>query len=134
MIPDHLKHYPASIARRRYGCDCRKCLPSGRPDPGRPPKEEGALSHAARQRKLRHSKKGQPVPPGTKHGVYTARVYACKCDDCRAAKARQNHRTKNPWMYRPTRGRWVEENGTTRLCWPPRGAGPDWVCPHERSA
>ena len=133
MIPPHLKHYPASIARRKYGCDCRQCLPSGRPHGGRPPKEEGALPHVVRQKRLRDSKKGEPVPAGTKHGVYTYRVYACRCPVCVAARSRQNHRTKNPWMYRKTHGRWVEKNGTTTLCWPPRGAGPDWQCPHERS-
>jgi hypothetical protein len=126
-VPPHLKHYPnGSIARRKYGCDCRLCLPRGPWDP------EARQDHAARQRKLRESKKGKPVPPGTKHGIYARKVYGCTCSICSTAKWRTNHRANNPWMYRPTHGRWVEENGTTRLCWPPAGAAPDWKCPCQK--
>jgi hypothetical protein len=131
-VPAYLKHRPGSWARQKYGCDCRDCLPKGEGTPGRPPKGDAALSPRERQARLRAAKKGQPVPPGTKHGIYAFKIYGCRCSTCRAAKVRQNHRVKNPWMYRPLRGRWHEEDGITTLCWPPVGAGPDWTCPHER--
>ncbi len=43
MIPEHLTHRPASWARKQYGCDCSKCLPSGRPAGGKLPMEQ--LTH-----------------------------------------------------------------------------------------
>lgn len=123
-VPSHLKHGPNSRAVRIYGCDCKTCLPSGKryKQPG------GPITHKDRQKKLRETKKGKPVPEGTKHGVYAYRTYGCKCDICRAARSRKSHQEKNPWMYRPTRGHWVEKDGVTSLCWPPATAGTDWEC------
>lgn len=128
-VPPHLPH-GRSRARTIYGCGCKICLPSGR---RRPPRGEGTPA-VERQKKSRLNLQGKPVPEGTKHGVYTYKFYRCRCPICQAAHNVQAHRYRNPWMYRPTRGRWTESEGTTILCWPPAGAGPDWKCPHEEAA
>lgn len=92
-------------------------------------------SHAQRQIKLRQAKQGTQVPPDLAHGVYTYRVYRCRCDICIAAKQAgdQRRRIENHWTTR-ARGRYSEgKDGdgspTTIVCWPPRNAPPDWVCP-----
>jgi hypothetical protein len=120
-----LVHGPNSLSRRRYKCECADCVN---------PEKPKALTHNERQKKLRAAKWGKPVPPSVKHGIYAARTYGCKCELCVEAKKAADHKKRNPWMYRPTRGRWREENGKTILCWPPAGAGPDWrcVCDAER--
>lgn len=130
-VPEGYKHGPKSMAYRHYGCACRVCLPSGKRHDG-----ENPIPHNERQKKLRATKKGTPVPEGTKHGIYTARTYGCTCKICDAAKKTASHREKNPWMYRPTHGRWTmrKDSGGALvdvLCWPPKDAGPDWVCPHQ---
>lgn len=118
-VPEGIAHGSQSWARRAYRCECADCV-NPEPRVGTP--------HAERQRKLRQAKRGKPVPPGTKHGIYAYRTYQCRCGVCLEAKVRDGHRRKNPWMYRPTRGRWREENGVTTLCWPPEGAGSNWRC------
>lgn len=133
-VPEGNRHGPKTNASRFYGCDCRLCLPSGQ----RKPKGDGRATHAERQKKLREAKRGHPVPPGTRHGIYAQRVYGCTCEVCSAAISRQRHRKKNPWMYRDDlRGRWRQgkRNGQIMdvLCWPPASAGPQWACECERS-
>jgi hypothetical protein len=153
MAPN-LIHGGDSWARRAYGCRCEVCMgPRRRPTgKGRAPRLHGPgtwsrrvlkcaceicttnpdrkkpMTHQERQKKLRQAKRGQPVPPTVKHGIYVYKTYACRCEVCLAAERLRVHKNKNPWMYRPTRGRWKEENGLTTLCWPPAGAGPDWRC------
>lgn len=95
-----------------------------------------AMTGNERTRKLRAAKFGQPVPEGTKHGQYVRRVYGCKCWTCGEAIRKklkaQRERARGLQAEKPTWGRWREVNkGLTTLCWPPAGAGPDWVCPHE---
>jgi hypothetical protein len=159
-MPEGLKHGGDSWARRAYGCRCEVCMaPRKRPQgKGRPerihgpqtrsrriygctcadcvnPEKRKPLTHRERQLKLRKAKWGTPVPPGVQHGrIHPVRVYGCRCPECAEYVRVQRHKRKNPWMYRPTHGRWREENGLTTLCWPPAGAGPDWrcVCDAER--
>lgn len=121
-VPEGLPHGPNTWARRAYRCECADCVNPEKPRP---------LTFNERQQKLRRDKKGKPVPQGTRHGIYAYRTYGCRCEVCRAAQKATLHRRRNPWMYRPTRGRWREENGVTTLCWPPAGAGDEWTCPCE---
>lgn len=127
-VPPHLKHGQATYVAQIYGCACKICLPSGRR------RGKGVTPPAIRQKKSREKLRGTPVPPGTKHGVYTYKVYGCRCPLCQDAHRLQVHRHNNPWMYRPTRGRWTVDGEKTILCWPPAGAAPDWKCPHEEAA
>jgi hypothetical protein len=117
--PEGLKHGPNTWARKIYKCACADCV---NPEPRRIP------THNERQKKLREAKRGKPVPPTTTHGIYAYRTYRCKCEICVNAGREAYHRANNPWKYRPTHGRWREENGVTTLCWPPAGAGPEWRC------
>lgn len=123
-VPAHLKHGQNSRACRIYGCDCKACLPSGRRViRGR------RMSGAERQRKLRQAKKGKPVPPTVKHGVYASRVYGCPCDICRAARNRvlKRQRAKRHWKTTAV-GIWTTVFDTTTIHWPPVGQG-TWTCP-----
>lgn len=115
-VPPGLKHGKESRARRFYKCGCPECLPSGK---RRPPKGEGQ-TWAERDRKLRHRKRGTPVPEGTKHGVYAYRTYGCLCDVCRAAAAEKRKTAPKPEK--------VTADGLEILHWPPRGIGM-WECP-----
>lgn len=124
-VPPHLKHGQSSRAANIYGCDCKLCLPSGR-------RMTTKMTHAERQRKLRQAKRGKPLPPGTKHGVYAYRVYGCRCDFC-VHTFRKSHRgVKQSWRTRAT-GVWgtgVDAAGfpVDVLHWPPVGTG-TWTCP-----
>ena len=131
---DELKHYPGGLARRRFGCDCRKCLPSGQAGSGSGPRIlDRPLTPSERRRRSRQNLRDKPVPPGVKHGIYAARVYNCKCSTCRAVRNLHNDRKRRPWRYGiGVQGRWRElggQKGKTVVCWPPRDAGPNWVCP-----
>lgn len=64
-----------------------------------------------------------------RHGIYAAKVYGCKCETCKLAKKKATHRANNPWMYRPTWGRWRTMGDADIICWPPAGSGLDWKCP-----
>lgn len=85
-VPGHLKHGDDSYAAKVYGCDCRDCLPSGR---RRAAKGQG-MSARQREINLRANKKGKPVPPGTRHGIYAYKIYRCQCDICIGAKDRKS--------------------------------------------
>lgn len=129
-VPPRVKHGPTSHARKVYGCRCAICTPRGEEEgthrttgePDRP------MTHDERQKRLRARKRGTPVPPGTKHGIYTSRVYRCKCDICRAAKSAQYRRKVDRWRE-TARGRWTSDGIMDTICWPPRDAGPEWTCP-----
>lgn len=124
-VPGHLKHGNATRAANVYGCDCKACLPSG--------KRRGKGTPAVeRNRKSRQRLAGQPVPPGTKHGLYAYTVYRCRCSPCRAAKAEEKQRRDNAWRA-DARGDWVDGDPMTVVHWPPRGFG-WWECPqcHEK--
>ena len=131
--PPHLKHGPATWAAKVYGCPCSTCLPSGKRTWKHTEGATGPLSGTERGRRLRASKRGQPVPEGTKHGGYASRVYGCKCEVCRGANAAEKHEKDNAWRAL-ARGRWQtigdRWRGIEVICWPPKDAGPDWVCPH----
>jgi len=128
-VPGHLRHGSNTYAAKVYGCGCKVCLPSGRRKWKNREDADRPMTHEERQRRLRASKKGTPVPEGTKHGIYTARVYLCKCDVCRAAKAAEFQRKKDRWRTK-ARGRWTSDGIVDTICWPPRDAGPEWTCPH----
>lgn len=120
-IPDGLKHGTNSHARKMYGCQCEDCRPS-RESPG------SGASHADRQRKLRQAKRGTPVPPGVKHGIYAYKVYGCPCDICVASNNRARRRRRQSWRTKAT-GSWGSgKDGTDVLHWPPVGVG-TWTCP-----
>lgn len=134
--PAGARHGQQSWAAKVYGCDCKECLPSGeriwrsREDRDRP------LAHGERQRRLRQKKRGQPVPPNVKHGIYANRTYGCICEICTAAKKKNSHRKSNPWMYRPTRGHWSTGRNSSGapvdlIWWPPLGAATE-DCPFEK--
>lgn len=121
-VPEGLKHGPTTRASRIYGCPCTLCLPSGkRKHRGNPE------PHKVRQKRLRATKKGQPVPPGVKHGVYAARTYLCHCDICRSALRVTRHRKRTAWRETAT-GSWHDGPKKTVLHWPPVGQG-RWTCP-----
>jgi hypothetical protein len=148
-IPEHLTHGRKTVARRRYGCECSVCLPSGQPrmakltgkhgpktkakqhgcdchlclPSGRrcPPKGQG-LTPAQTQAALRARKQGQPVPDHVKHGRYAYRTYACRCEVCRASVSRAR-KSKGLAMVAA-----VKDDGLAVLHWPPVGDG-DWTCP-----
>lgn len=129
-VPATLRHGPGTRASAIYGCDCKTCLPSGK-RVRKAWRDEPPLTKLERQNRSRASLRGQAVPPGNKHGIYAYRVYGCRCEDCELAKKRADHKSKNPWLYRPTRGRWNVGEETTTVCWPPAGADPTtWRCPH----
>jgi hypothetical protein len=126
--PEGLKHGRQSWARRAYHCGCGECLPSGK---RRPAKGQGA-TQAEKSKRLRDSKRGQPVPDTVKHGRYAYKVYACRCPICRAAKANAEKR----WslrVARPDVARYDERGEITVIHWPPVGEGM-WECPecHEK--
>ncbi len=128
--PPTIKHGPNTYAAKVYGCPCKVCLPSGRRKwMNREDGEPAALTHAQRQKRLRQSKKNTPVPPGTKHGIYTYRIYNCRCDICQAAQAAAHHQQINAWREN-AHGRWTTVGENEMICWPPADAGPDWICPH----
>lgn len=127
-VPAGLKHGTNSYARRIYGCGCAECVPSGKRTWKNRNHEDRPLTHAERQKKLRSNKRGKPVPPGTKHGTYAGRVYGCTCPICKAAKRRETARSANRWRS-TAHGRWTTVGKSEMICWPPRDAGPDWVCP-----
>lgn len=124
-VPEHLKHGSGTRAARIYGCDCKTCLPTGRR--WRKTNEKPTPTHRDRQKKLREAKKGQPVPPDVKHGVYAYSVYGHRCDICRAAAAATFARRQNRWRETAT-GHWDDAGEMTVLHWPPRGVGM-WECP-----
>ena len=128
-VPAGLKHGTNSYARRIYGCGCAECVPSGKRTWKNRNQEDRPLRHAERQKKLRRAKKGEPVPAGTKHGLYTYRVYGCRFEVCRAAKTADHERRAEAWRA-TSYGRWTTVGDYETICWPPRDAGPDWVCPH----
>ena len=80
-----------------------------------------------RHRKLKENLHGRPVPAHLKHGLYTARMYGCKCPICRAAHVAAKKQYRDRWM-KSARGLWTIGAKKTTLCWPPRDAGPDWTC------
>lgn len=134
-VPPGYKHGPTSHVRQVYGCDCSLCLPSGQRNSqtlGTKP-----LTPNERDRRLRASKRGQPVPPGLQHGGYTYRTYACRCDVCTKWNRERGVREKQAWRKK-ARGRWTKalRDGAEYdiICWPPRNAGPDWKCPHEEAS
>lgn len=129
-VPAHLKHGPNTYAGQVYGCNCKTCLPSGKRKWKNTEGASGPKSHVERQRQLRADKKGTPVPAGTKHGEYAYRVYNCRCAICKAATAEHADRMRNRWRA-TAHGRWTTVGETEMICWPPKNAGPDWVCPHE---
>lgn len=125
-VPGHLIHKRDSWAARVYGCDCKACLPSGRRQNPVP------LTRAQRNAKLRAAKKGQPVPPGVKHGIYAYQVYACHCDVCVEAHNAKRREARQTWRADAV-GDWVDNvvidgHKTTVVHWPPRGEGM-WQCP-----
>ncbi len=132
-VPATLKHGNNSYARRIYGCGCVECLPSGKRTWKYRNKEDRPLTHAERQKKLRQAKAGQPVPEGTKHGIYTARVYLCPCDICRKAKSKSSRQEKKRSWRDRAYGHWTTANGVDTICWPPKNAGPEWTCPHHHN-
>lgn len=115
-MPKGLKHGPQSWARRVYQCGCRECLPSGK---RRPAKGRGA-TQAEKARRLRENKRGKPVPDTVKHGKYAYKVYACRCDVCRAAA--QKGRSG------PDISQYAEQGEVSVIHWPPIGEGM-WECP-----
>lgn len=120
-VPEGLRHGKRTTACDTYGCGCKVCLPSGRR------KSDVPLTALERGRRLRASKKGTPVPPGTKHGIYTYRVYGCKCDFCTAANRRSRTRERHTWRETAV-GHWSTRRGNDVLHWPPAGDG-TWTCP-----
>lgn len=128
-VPEGNKHGPRSYAARYYGCPCKVCLPSGRRKWINAEDREAPMTHAERQKKLREAKKGKPVPEGVKHGIYTARVYQCPCEVCKAAKKKSSRQEKRRSWRDRAYGHWTTANGVDTICWPPKDAGPDWVCP-----
>lgn len=127
-IPSHLKHGPNTYAVKYYGCPCGICLPSGRRTWANTEDATGPKSHAERQKALRLAKRGQAVPASVKHGVYAYWTYDCKCDICSSAVSRGLARRRNAWRSR-ARGRWTTVGENEMICWPPRDAEPDWICP-----
>ncbi len=127
-IPPGIKHGPNTFASKVRGCDCKKCLPSGRRIWVNREEGDVSLTHLQRQKKLRDSKKNTPVPAGAKHGVYAYRIYNCRCDVCRATVSGAAKRQANAWREF-SRGRWTTTGDSETICWPPKNAGPDWVCP-----
>lgn len=123
-VPGHLKHGQTTWACKVYGCDCKLCLPTGRRN--RPRGQ--AKTPVERDREYRHRKRGQPVPPGRKHGAWTYRSYKCRCAVCVAGNAALRKATAERWRER-ARGRWVDGKTLTVICWPPKNAGPEWSCP-----
>jgi hypothetical protein len=129
-VPPGLKHGPNTWAKQVYGCGCTTCLPSGKRK-RKAWRGERPFTPLERRARSRKALRGQAVPPGTKHGIYTYKVYGCRCEDCELAQKRASHRAKNPWMYRETRGRWHVGEEVTTVCWPPADADPTWRCPHD---
>lgn len=127
-VPGHLKHGPNNYAARVYGCGCKVCLPSGRRKWVNTEGATGPKSRTQRNAELRAKKKNTPVPDGVKHGVYTYRVYNCRCPTCQAAAAVVAARQANAWRA-IAHGRWTTVGDSETICWPPKNAGPDWVCP-----
>ena len=131
-VPEGAKHGQASFAAKVYGCDCRACLPSGRRNWKNIEGATGPVSKTERGRRLRANKRGEPVPPGTKHGRYTRKVYACKCDVCKNAENTARRAARESWRA-TAHGRWEQigpyKTGIDVICWPPRDADPDWQCP-----
>lgn len=125
-VPPHLKHGPNTWAKQAYGCGCRVCLPSGRR--WHVTEEKKTLTGAERRRRSRNNLRGKPVPSGTKHGVYTYRVYNCRCDVCSAADSRTRWRRRWAWLTR-ARGSYEFLPDKIIVHWPPATAGADWTCP-----
>lgn len=128
-VPEGLKHGPPTKANLAYGCNCTKCLPSGRRYAGT------TLSTTERGRRLRKNKRGKPVPEGVKHGIYPYRVYRCRCDFCVHAhrlqgrrKRERLQRKREPLRRQPAVGFWSVRGDNDVLHWPPAGEGP-WTCP-----
>lgn len=126
-MPKGLKHGPQSWARRVYQCGCKECLPSGK---RRPAKGTGA-TQTEKSKRLRHNKRGKPVPDTVKHGRYAYKVYACRCDECRAAAARA--RRPAAVRSRVDVSAYDDRGEITVIHWPPVGEGM-WECPacHEK--
>lgn len=123
-VPEGMKHGRSTLACEAYGCDCKACLPSGkRTKLG----EGGKLTHDERQRRLRAAKLGLPVPPGARHGLYTYRVYGCRCDACRAARRHSEQQKANRWRETAV-GSWSTRDSNDVIHWPPVGEGL-WTCP-----
>lgn len=122
-VPSHLKHGEGTYAMKVYGCDCPVCLPSGR---RRSAAGEGK-PQTQRSRELRNRKRGQPVPPGTKHGVYPYGTYGCRCDVCSAAHSATDARRRAAHRDRSA-GWFLVGPETTTIHWPPVGVG-IWTCP-----
>lgn len=117
-VPPHLEHGKLT-AKSIYGCDCKVCLPSGR----RNRINGDRLSRRDRSKRLRDSKRGQPVPEGVKHGVYAYNVYGHRCEICRAEHKDARRRTE----MRKRRGEWINRpDGITVVHWPAREG---WACP-----
>lgn len=129
-VPSHLKHGKGTRACDVYGCDCKACLPSGRRTWKNSESGERAMTRAERQRKSRKKLRGQPVPEGTKHGVYTYRTYGCPCAACKAANRQDRHKRRNAWMYTAT-GHWSVGGGKDRIWWPRPGDSIE-DCPFEQ--
>lgn len=127
-VPPNLIHGNMSYAARIYGCNCKLCLPSGKRSWTNTEGRTGPKTPHERNRELRANKKGQPVPEGTKHGVYTYNVYNCRCAACKKAYALENERKRNAWRAN-SHGRWDTREEVDIICWPPKNADPDWVCP-----
>lgn len=128
-VPEGAAHGQNSYAARYLGCDCKTCLPSGKRKWMHVEGAAGPQSHRERQQRLRAAKRGTPVPAGTKHGLYTYHVYNCRCAICKAAAAADSHEKRNRWRA-TAHGRWTTVGENETICWPPKDAGPDWVCPH----
>lgn len=121
--PPHLKHGPQTVAADIYGCDCRDCLPSGR---RRTPPGEG-MTVAERQRRSRANRHGTPVPPGRKHGIYTYKIYGCRCDFCEKANRDASKKQRASWRDTAV-AHWGTRGGMDVVHWPPVGEG-TWSCP-----
>lgn len=127
-VPPGVKHGPNTHAAKYRGCDCRVCLPSGRRTWRNTEGATGPKDRNAHHGALRARKKGTPVPENVKHGVYGYRIYGCRCEACRAAIREVGLRQRNAWREK-SHGRWTTVGEFETICWPPRDAGPNWVCP-----
>lgn len=138
-VPPNLKHGQVTYVAKVYGCACSACLPSGKRTYRNDEARERPFTPTERRKRSRHNLRGKPVPEGVKHGIYTYKVYQCRCAPCCQAEADRKSRARPPWQAK-ARGRWTESKDSAGfpvdvICWPPAGAGPDWKCPdptHER--
>lgn len=129
-VPPGCKHGQGTWAAKVYGCDCKKCLPTGR----RLRPRGQRIPHAERQQKLRESKHGQPVPPSVKHGIYAYKIYGCRCDPCVLASNARRRRRTWAWLKNAT-GHYAfaakkdaDNFDVDVIHWPPAGTG-IWTCP-----